>query len=107
MMSEWGSCGLNIDPSTAAKVNREVPKIAKSVFVDQEIPQWFYDTYQKPDESIDLEKLWADITVNSNLREAMNVIVYHLRNEFGGYCSEQQVRKFIEGKASCNVHGGC
>ena len=110
-IDEWEACGLNIDPSTATRVNREVPEIAKSVFIDQEIPQWFYDTYQNPDEAIDLEKLWANITVDVSQKRAMSVIAYHLRNEFGGYCSEEQVRKFIEGKASGITNpwkdGGC
>ena len=100
VMSEWRSCGFRLDPSTKQKVDKDIPEIAKSVFVDQEIPQWFYDTYQKSDETIDLEKLWSDITVDMRYTQAMGLIAHHLRNEFGGYCSEEQVAQFIEGKVT-------
>ena len=33
------------------------PDVAQSVFVDQEIPQWFYDTYQRADGTWDLDAL--------------------------------------------------
>ena len=60
---------------------------------------------------IDLEKLWADITVDMRYKRTMGLIAYHLRNEFGGYCSEEQVRKLIEGKVSGITNpwrdGGC
>ena len=99
-MGYWYNCGFRLDQETSAEVTTEIPAIVKSVFVDQEIPRWFYDTYQKSEGSIDLEKLWSDINVdNSNIR-AISIIAYHLRDEFGGYCSEEQVRKFIEGKAA-------
>ena len=110
-LNEWHACGFPLDDATTAKVNREMPKIAKSVFVDQEMPQWFYDTYQKADGAIDLEQLWSDITIDERYKGTMSLIVYDLRNEFGGYCSEEQVRKFIEGKVSGITNpwrdGGC
>ena len=110
-MGYWYDCGFRLDQKTSAEVTTEIPAITKSVFVDQEIPQWFYDTYQQPDGSIDLEELWSDINVdNSNIR-AISIIAYHLRNEFGGYCSEEQVRGFIEGKVTGITNpwrdGGC
>lgn len=111
VMSEWSSCGFNLDPPTKADVDRDIPAITKSVFVDQEVPQWFYDTYQNPDESINLEKLWSDINIHSSYKTTIEIIAYHLRNEFGGYCSEEEVRKFIEGKATGITNpwkdGGC
>ena len=111
VMSEWRSCGFRLDPSTKASVDEDIPAIARSVFIDQEIPQWFYDTYQKSDQTIDLEKLWSDITVDMRYVKNMSLIAHHLRNEFGGYCSEEQVRQFIEGKATGITNpwkdGGC
>ncbi len=105
-MSEWDSCGFRLDGATKAMVDEEIPKIAKSVFIDQEIPQWFYDTYQGPDGAIDLERLWADITKGHG-----GFIAYSLRNEFGGYCSEKQVRQFIDGRIDGITNpwrdGGC
>ena len=110
-MVYWGSCGFRLGQSKKSAVATEVPAITKSVFVDQEIPQWFYDTYQKADESIDLEKLWSDININDLSTQTIGLIVYHLRNEFGGYCSEEQVRKFLEGEATGITNpwkdGGC
>ena len=110
-MSEWNSCGFRLDPSTKNRVDKDIPEIAKSVFIDQEIPQWFYDTYQKSGGTIDLDKLWSDITVDMRYTKAMWLIVHHLRNEFGGYCSEEEVRKFIEGKVTGITNpwrdGGC
>ena len=99
-MSEWRSCGLRLDPSTKAAVDRDIPAIARSVLIDQEPPRWFYDTYQKPDGTIDLEKLWSDITIDERYKQTMGLIAHHLRNEFGGYCSQEQVRQFIEGKVT-------
>ena len=111
VMSEWRSCGFRLNPSTKASVDEDIPAIARSVFVDQEIPQWFYDTYQKSDETIDLEKLWSDITVDIRYIKSISLIAHHLRNEFGGYCSEEQVRQFIESKVTGITNpwkdGGC
>ena len=110
-MAEWIACGFRLDDATKAKVNRKIPRIAKSVFVDQEMPQWFYDTYQKADGTIDLEQLWSDIAIDERYKGTMGIIAYHLRNEFGGYCSEEQFRKFIEGKVTGITNpwkdGGC
>ena len=110
-MSEWRGCGFRLDPSTKQKVEEYIPAIAKSVFIDQEIPQWFYDTYQKSDGTIDLEKLWSDITIDERYKGTMGLIAHHLRNEFGGYCSGEQVRQFIEGKVTGITNpwkdGGC
>ena len=110
-MNYWNACGFRFDQSTSSAVATEITAITKSVFVDQEIPQWFYDTYQKTDGSIDLEKLWSDININGQNATTISPIAYHLRNEFGGYCSEEQVRQFIEGKATGITNpwedGGC
>ena len=110
-MQEWSSCGFRLDPSTKQKVEEYIPAIARSVFIDQEIPQWFYDTYQKTNQTIDLEKLWSDITIDERYKGTMGLIAHHLRNEFGGYCSEGQVRQFIEGKVTGITNpwkdGGC
>ena len=110
-MQEWSSCGFRLDPSTKQKVEEYIPAIARSVFIDQEVPQWFYDTYQKSDGTIDLDKLWSDITIDERYKSTMGLIAHHLRNEFGGYCSEEQVRQFIEGKVTGITNpwkdGGC
>ena len=110
-MNYWYSCGFRFDQSTSSAVATEITAITKSVFVDQEMPQWFYDTYQKTDGSIDLEKLWSDINITPGSAATIEPIAHHLRNKFGGYCSEEQVRQFIEGKATGITNpwkdGGC
>ena len=92
----WGGCGFNLDQATHNDVVEDVKDVTESVFLDQEIPQWFYDRYQLDDESIDLDKLWLDVSAVG--AGARGIIAYGLRNEFGGYCSREQVRQFLEGE---------
>ena len=92
----WGGCSFNFDQATHNDVVEDVKDVTESVFLDQEIPQWFYDRYQLDDESIDLDKLWLDVSgVGAGAR---GIIAYGLKNEFGGYCSREQVRQFLEGE---------
>ena len=96
--SYWGRCGLSLSLQEYETIKREAPAVALSVFRDQEVPDWFYATYQKSDGSIDLDKLWADINSYLPAVGDRGVIIGHLRHEFGGYCSEEQVRKFLDGR---------
>lgn len=91
----WQGCGFNLDQKTSDEVAKDVKDITKSLFVDQKMPQWFYDRYQSGD-APDLDKLWDDI---SNIKEARTreIVVYGLKAEFGGYCSEEEVGKFLRG----------
>ena len=53
------------------------------------MPDWFYETFQKNDGSLDYVKLWAAVKDSSyGIQELM---VPMLRDAFGGYCSEQAV----------------
>ncbi len=94
----WGQCGLSLSLQEYETIRREAPAVALSVFRDQEVPDWFYATYQKSDGSINLDKLWADINSYLPAVGDRSVIIGHLRHEFGGYCSEEQVRKFLDGR---------
>ena len=52
------------------------------------VPQWFYDTFQKSNVNLDLdyEAIWS--AVNGIEDEGTrSVVVYQLRNSFGGYCA--------------------
>ena len=49
-------------------------------------PGWFYDTFQKPNGSLNYEELWTAVK-NSQA----TITVPMLRNAFGGYCSEEAV----------------
>ena len=54
-----------------------------------EMPDWFYETFQKDDGSLDYVKLWTavkDISYGTQQR-----MVPMLRDAFGGYCSDQIV----------------
>lgn len=108
-MGYWNSCGFRLSPSKYQDVLVEVPQIAQAAFVDQEIPDWFYDTYQQANGDIDLEKLWIDI--DSTYTQSKAIIAHSLRNEFGGYCSEADVRSFIRGEVTGITNpwndGGC
>ena len=93
----WSSCGLQLSSQEYWTIKDEAPAVALSVFRHQEAPNWFYNTYQRPGSGINLDKLWDDINSGGPSR-TRSVIAGHLRYEFGGYCSEEQVRKFLDGR---------
>ena len=55
--------------------------------VNGEMPQWFADTYTNSEGEPDLERLWTD--VQDLQGRVPTVVVYQLRNAFGGYCSNR------------------
>ena len=55
--------------------------------VDGEMPQWFADTYTDAEDEPDLERLWTD--VQDLPGREWNVVVYQLRDAFGGYCNNR------------------
>ena len=94
----WASCGLQLSPPEVATVKHDAVDVAQAAFYGQHMPNWFYRNYQKADGSIDLDKLWADINTRKEYRVARTRIIYHLRGEFGGFCSNEQVRQFLNGQ---------
>ena len=77
----WRGCGYHDRPLSAETVS-----IARSALGGQ-VPQWFYDTYRSIDgSSYDLDSLWADIASTDS--SASSFLLYSLRNQFGGYCSD-------------------
>ena len=54
-----------------------------------EMPDWFYETFQKDDGSLDYVKLWT--AVKDSSYGVQQRIVPMLRDAFGGYCSDQIV----------------
>lgn len=98
-MIYWNACKFNLDQKTSERVAREIVDITKSVFVDQKMPQWFYDRYQLGGGSIDLDKIWSDISNNiARGDRTLNIVLYGLQNEFGGYCSIEDIYKFSRGE---------
>ena len=77
----WNGCDFGLDPQAHQRVTEEVREITKSVFIDQKIPRWFYDTYQLGDGSIDLDKLWGD--VSGLIGGSRSLLIYGLKDEFG------------------------
>lgn len=85
----WRRCGFDFDPKTSGQVFQYVRDLTRKVFLDQKTPQWFYDEYQQSDGSINLDKLWGDIS--TLYPRSRNPIIYGLRNEFGGYCLTEKL----------------
>ncbi len=93
----WSNCGFELDQKTSSRVLKDLRDITQKVFLDRgDIPQWFYDEYQKSDGSINLDKLWADIPRLSGREKSL--IIYGLRNEFGGYCSTEDLYRLHIGE---------
>jgi len=95
----WQSCGANdLSKEPGNNVGRDIEDIVDSVFINQTMPQWFYDNYQRDDSSIDLDKLWSDILRTAKVAgKPVAEIVYGLQSEFGGYCSIDEVRQLLGG----------
>ena len=51
-----------------------------------QVPQWFYDTYQNPDGSYNLDMLWRDVLALD--AHAQRFAIYALKDHFGGYCAD-------------------
>ena len=94
----WSACSLNLSPSEVATIKRDAVDVARAAYYEQEMPDWFYRNYQKADDSIDLDNLWADINVREEYRVARTTIVYHLRHDFGGFCSSEEVDQYLRGE---------
>ena len=79
----WFTCGhLPSSPTT------EAITVVHQAFSGQ-MPDWFYETFQKTDGSLDYAKLWT--AVKDSGRRGQNTVIPMLRDSFGGYCSEQAV----------------
>ena len=69
-----GGYWLRCKPHGSGGPPQEAIEVFRSVFVDREVPQWFYDTYQQADGSWNLEAIketrgyYADDTTYRQLR---------------------------------------
>ena len=71
--------------------DEEALEVVRQAFAG-EMPDWFYETYEKPDGNLDYEALWAKILTLDNRvfgQQTRALVVRQLKDEFGGYCSEQ------------------
>ena len=78
--SYWMQCSATPD-----FVTDEALKVARQALAG-EMPDWFYETFQRADGSLDYEAIWAAVLKNSFSR---GDVAPGLRHSFGGYCSEQ------------------
>ena len=80
---KWHTCDhLPSLPTTKAVT------VVRQAFSGQ-MPDWFYETFQKSDGSLDYVKLWT--AVKDSGRSGQNTVIPMLRDSFGGYCSEQAI----------------
>ena len=80
----WTNC----QPGGSGVPSDEAIALARDVFSGQ-VPQWFYDTYEKADGSYDLDTLWRDVRTVSGRSAAHSYFLMHaLSVHFGGYCSD-------------------
>ena len=102
--SYWGACGFGFEGKTKAEVTKNMNDIVQAVFVDQRMPDWFVDTYQNPNRSAkdNLDRLWSDMLKylmpgdgHPSAGGRMKSVVYDLRQEFGGYCSQKRMREAL------------
>ena len=85
----WGMC-----PHLPYTATSEAINVVREAFQGQ-IPGWFYDTFQNSDDTLDYEAIWEAVRENTD-PESRRVVVYQLRDSFGGYCQSHQVNEFLE-----------
>ena len=82
----WSAC----PPSNSHAPTEEAVRVVRQALSGQ-MPDWLYETYQHADGSLDLEAIWEEVKA-IEWGTGRRIIVYQLRNEFGGYCSELYVQ---------------
>ena len=87
VLTSWAACGLTLDPSILV----EAEAVARNTFAG-EMPKWFYDTFQSVDGSLDYEGIWSAVQALDG-RWLRAIVVYQLKDEFGGYCSRWAARQ--------------
>ena len=101
----WQACG-----DVPGSVTSEAVAVVGSAF-DGEIPQWFYDTFQKADGSLAYEAIWAAILdVGGSFNSVRAIVGHQLENEFGGYCSKRKAYSALFGHSQLTQpwrDGGC
>ena len=79
----WRRCSDLPETPTAEAIT-----VVRQAFSGQ-MPDWFYETFQNSDGSLDYVKLWTAVKNSGYLTQ--QVLIPMLRNAFGGYCSDQIV----------------
>ena len=101
--SYWSDC----PPTLPSRPTQEAKDIVASA-LNGEMPQWFYATFQLPDGSLDYKAIWR--AVKNAAYYDRPVIIYQLKDEFGGYCSNYKAWQAALDKPSPEQpwrDGGC
>ena len=84
----WRQCRITVDGEWVTDQALAVVRSAAA----GEMPSWFADTYNDSDGDPDLERVWADVkSIPTGHYRA--IVVYQLRDSFGGYCDNQKARE--------------
>ena len=88
-------------------VTSEAETIVRSSFTGK-MPQWFYNTFQEDNGSLDYKAIWSEVRA---LRpRERTIVVYQLKDAFGGYCSDSAAKKSAFGSLKLDQpwrDGGC
>lgn len=84
----WSLCSHLPNKPTA-----EAKEIVRQAFSSQ-VPDWFYENFQKGNGDWDYQKIWTAIK-NSPNHHTQVAVVQMLQDSFGGYCSEEAVRNAL------------
>ncbi len=79
----WPTCNDDFRNGETDPITEQALSVVRSALSGQ-MPQWFADTYNDADGNPDLERLWADVRAVE--KSEPFTIIFHLRDEFGGYC---------------------
>ena len=71
----------------------EAIEVVRQAFEGQ-MPDWFYDTYENDDGSLDLEAVWSEVQAMED-SWFRHTVAYQLRNAFGGYCDAYQAGRSV------------
>ena len=81
----------------------ETLQVVREAVFEGKIPQWFYDTFQQSDGSLDLDAVWE--LVRSMRQYDRQTVIYQLKDAFGGYCNTETVYYSTSGNPWRD--GGC
>ena len=87
-LNYWQGCNDDFRKGETDPLTEQTLSVVRSALSGQ-MPQWFADTYNDADGNPDLERLWADVRAVEG-KDPFGII-FHLRDEFGGYCDNGAV----------------
>ncbi len=98
--TNWSRC-----PMVPDKITVEAVKVVHQIFIKEQMPQWFYDTFYDSQGKPDHQAIWAAV-LRIEDGGSQVAVINQLRYSFGGYCYDIGIgdtRGIITGW----VDGGC